>query len=90
VKSEEQPAQAVEREVREELGVAGIAGQLLYAETDPLTRHTTLYYRVTITGAPVCDGVEIDELRYVSSSDVPGLVGGTPLWVTLLEERKVS
>jgi hypothetical protein len=50
----------------------------------------TLYYRVTISGAPECDGVEVDELRFVLPRNVPDLAGAIPSWTSALEERRVS
>jgi 8-oxo-dGTP pyrophosphatase MutT (NUDIX family) len=48
----EQPAEALARELHEELGVEAVVGRLLHAETCIGTSHLTPYYEVTIAGVP--------------------------------------
>lgn len=71
----EQPAEALAREVREELGVGVTTGQVLGAYTAPRVHQLTLYYQATLQGAPRHDGFELDGLRYVAPRDIPGLTG---------------
>lgn len=75
VNRHEQPAEAVMRELREELGVAAVVGPLLHAETCVPSNHLTLYYLATIDGQPQLDGVEIDGVRYVAADEVVVLMG---------------
>lgn len=71
----EQAAEAVARELREELGVTGAVGPLLYAETCLPGHHLTLYYLATIDGQPCQDGIEIDGFRYVAPEEALALLG---------------
>ncbi|HEX8032310.1 MAG TPA: NUDIX hydrolase [Ktedonobacterales bacterium] len=71
----EQAAEAVARELREELGVAAVVGPLLCAETCVPSRHLTLYYLATIDSQPQLDGVEIDGFRYVALDEAGVLLG---------------
>ncbi|MFI5271732.1 MAG: NUDIX hydrolase [Ktedonobacterales bacterium] len=88
----EEPASALARELREELGVAGAAvGRLVYAETEAGGRHLTLYYHAMLLGTPRTDGVELDGLRYASLDDVPALFGADALpWLDALRTRRAS
>jgi len=61
---DEQPMDALARELREEAGVPAAIGPLLCAEADTAGRHLTLYYRATLASQPRPDGVEIDAYRY--------------------------
>jgi len=83
VRRGEEPVAALQRELREELGVPALIGPLLAATT--AGSHLTLCYRATLSGVPQADGVEIDGLRYVAVGDIPALVGRTPAWLTALE-----
>ena len=83
----EQPAEAVERELREELGVAAVVGPLLYAETCLPTNHLTLYYLAMIDGQPHQDGVEIDGFSYVALNEAALLLGEEAKpWLTSLQQ----
>jgi 8-oxo-dGTP pyrophosphatase MutT (NUDIX family) len=85
----EQPHVALGRELREELGMEPRVGPLLHGDTE--NGHLTLYYMVTIVGAPRPDGVEIDQFRYVSPVELITLVGSpSPRWLTYLWERQAS
>lgn len=75
VRHGEQPADALAREVREELGVDVSIGQVLGAYTAPRFHQLTLYYRATLTGAPRHDGIELGGMRYVAPQDIPTLTG---------------
>lgn len=87
----EQPYQAVERELREELGLRAEVGPLLYAETSLPAGHLTLYYRVTIAGLPRADGIEIDGLRYANLDDAAALLGPEAQpWLDCLQTRRAS
>ena len=87
----EQPYAAVERELREELGLRATIGPLLYAETSLPAGHLTLYYRVTIAGTPRADGVEIDGFQYVTLDDAAALLGPEARpWLACLHTRRVS
>lgn len=80
----EQPAAALERELREELGVSAVAGRLLHADHYTRRRHMTLYYDVGIVGTPR-HGVETDAHRYVLLGDLPGILGTSlPAWLNEL------
>lgn len=79
MRSHEEPAEALTRELREELGVQVLVGPLL---ASALTgSHLTLYYQVMMTGKPNADGVEIDGWRFVDLAEIPGLVGKTTSWL---------
>lgn len=81
----EQAAEAVARELHEELGVAAAVGPLLYAETCVPSRHLTLYYLATIEGQPQVDGVEIDGFRYVALDEAAVLLGEeATAWLAIL------
>lgn len=87
----EQPFEAVERELREELGVQGLVGPVLYAETCVPSGHLTLYYRVTIAGMPRADGVEIDGFRYAGADEAAALLGPEAHgWLACLYTRRAS
>lgn len=81
-RKDEQPAAALVRELREELGVDAVIGPLLGAETATAVGHLTLYYRATLTGTPRPDGTEIDACRYVALPEAAVLLGTlTPSWL---------
>jgi 8-oxo-dGTP pyrophosphatase MutT (NUDIX family) len=85
----EQPLAALERELREELGVEAHVGSLLHSETEH--GHLTLYCAASIVGEPCADGVEIDQFRYASSAELATLVGRpAPNWLTYVWERQAS
>ena len=89
----EEPAEALARELREELGVAALIGPLVYAETESAGRHLTLYYRAMLIGTPHVDDVEIDGVRFVTLDAVPALFAedATALpWLDALRARRVS
>lgn len=87
----EQPFEAVARELREELGVQGVVGPVLYAETCVPAGHLTLYYRVTITGAPRADGVEIDGFHFAGADEAAALLGPEAhAWLACLYTRRAS
>ena len=71
----EQPEEALARELREELGAPAVVGPMICAESEPSTRHVTLYYRAALRGTPHEDGEEIDLLRYASPEEVRRLLG---------------
>ena len=80
---DEQPWQTVAREVREELGVDAVVGQLLHAEIYEPTGHLTLYYQARIEALPRIDGVELDALRFATPEEVRALLGSRDLpWLT--------
>jgi 8-oxo-dGTP pyrophosphatase MutT (NUDIX family) len=79
---DEQPMDALARELCEEAGVPAAIGPLLCAEADTAGRHLTLYYRATLAGQPRPDGVEIDAYRYATLDEAPELLGTpTPPWL---------
>lgn len=91
IRQDEQPAAALARELREELGVAALVGPLLYAETCTANHHLTLYYCATIIGQPQPDGVEIDSYCYASVKEVPAFLGTEARpWLACLEQRRTS
>jgi 8-oxo-dGTP pyrophosphatase MutT (NUDIX family) len=73
--SDEQPHEALARELREELGVHSMIGPLLHADISETNGHLTLYYAATISGTPRHDGVEIDGYRYVAPDEAAALLG---------------
>lgn len=81
MRKHEDPKDTIAREIEEELGVSAVVGRLIDAELDTVRNHLTLYYEVIIQGAPTCDGVEIDELRYVSPAEVTLLFGAPQPWL---------
>lgn len=87
----EQPYDAIERELREELGLRAQVGPLLYAETCLANGHLTLYYRATIAGMPRTDGVEVDSFQYATLDDAASLLGPEALpWLDCLRTRRAS
>lgn len=91
IRQDEQPAMALERELREELGVPATVGSLLYASTYVPGRHLTLYYRATIAGLPRHDGVEIDGFRYVTREELSELPGMPALpWLPCSGDRTAA
>lgn len=87
----EDPGAALERELREELGVLAKADILLHAETHASARHLTLYYQVSLQGTPRHDGVEIDALRYVALQDLEAVFGTRPAaWLQAARLRHTS
>lgn len=87
----EQPEAALARELREELGARAVVGPLLCAESEPETRHVTLYYRVTLCETPREDGEEIDALRYVFPDEARRLLGpNAGEWLVRAQTRRAS
>jgi len=85
----EQPYAALERELREELGTEALIGPLIESEVED--GHLTLYFKATIAGTPSPDGVEIDQFRFVTPTELTTLVGSpAPTWLTHLWERQAS
>jgi 8-oxo-dGTP pyrophosphatase MutT (NUDIX family) len=85
VGANEQPATAVVRELREELGVDATIGTLLHAENHRGMHHLTLYYRVFIVGQPHGSSPEIDDWRYVPLANLPEFTGQrAPSWLCQL------
>lgn len=75
VRPYEQPADALAREVREELGAEATIGPVLLAHNASLLRQLTIYYQVTLRDVPRLDGFELDGLRYVAPDDISDLTG---------------
>lgn len=75
VRHGEQPADALAREVREELGVEATIGPVLIAHNASLLRQLTIYYQVTLQVTPHVDGFELDGMRYVAPDDIAALTG---------------
>jgi ADP-ribose pyrophosphatase YjhB (NUDIX family) len=87
----EQGADALAREIREELSVAAHIGPLLWAETARRGRHLTLYYRATVQGTPRVDGAEIDGYRYAALAELPQLLSAAARsWLPALSERPAA
>jgi 8-oxo-dGTP pyrophosphatase MutT (NUDIX family) len=87
----EHPDAALARELREELGVEASIDALVRAETWPPGQHLTLYYAATLPDAPVVDGVEIDDWRYVTPDEARLLLGpAADLWLAALSTRQAS
>lgn len=86
----EPPASALQRELREELGVRSIVGQLIFAETDETGRHLTLYYRAFLSGSPTVDGVELGGYRYEPVHELPRLFTAPPAWIAQLEALRAA
>ena len=85
----EQPAEALARELHEELGVDAVVGLLLHGETCIGTSHLTLYYQVTIAGVPALNMTEIDQLQYCAPADWSALTGDpAPLWLKRVAYRE--
>lgn len=79
---DEQPPAALARELREELQVDAEIGPLLFARTHARARHHTLYYRATLRDLPHCNGIEVDEYRFVALEDLPAYTGNpVPSWL---------
>ncbi len=77
----EQPAEALARELREELGVSAHIGMLLHADHAAWRRHLTLYYRAEIAGE-LRHSPETDAHRYVAPEELAPLFGGElPPWL---------
>ena len=75
VRHGEQPADALAREVREELGAEATIGPVLIAHNASLLRQLTIYYRATLLDTPRLDGFELDGMRYVAPDDILDLTG---------------
>lgn len=87
----EQPHEALARELREELGVAAVVGPMLCAESEPSTRHVTLYYRATLRATPHDDGEEIDQLSYATPDEARRLLGpNAGEWLDRARTRRAS
>lgn len=87
-RGDEQPAEALMRELREELGVDALIGPLLGAETATAVGHLTLYYHATLAGTPRPDGAEIDACQYVTLSEAAALLGTpAPSWLRQAQAR---
>jgi hypothetical protein len=62
---------------------------VICAETWPPGKHLTLYYAVALHGAPVADGIEIDDFRYVTSDEARLLLGpAADRWLAALANRR--
>ena len=75
VRTSEQPAVGLARELREELGAQAQVGPVLSAQTNAAAHQLTLYYRATLLGTPREDGIEIDGFRYATPEELPALLG---------------
>ena len=71
---QEQPDVALARELREELGLEATVGAVVRVQHETYRRHVTVYYRVTVTGPPCPNGVEVDAHRYVAPAALPDLM----------------
>jgi len=86
----EQPADALARELREELGVEVSITTLLHAQTDLQTHHLTLYFKARLHGIPCQNGEEIDQLRYATLQEMAAIAGEpTPSWLLLSQRNGV-
>lgn len=84
----EQPAAALERELREELGVAATVGPVVHVQHETWRRHVTIYYRVAVAGAPRPNGVENDAVRYVAADAFASLMDHVSAqWLHRLVQR---
>src|SRR6185437_562491 len=87
----EDPGAALERELREELGVLVTADTLLHAETHAPARHLTLYYQMSLQGSPRHDGIEIDAFRYAALEELETVFGARPgAWLRMARTRHTS
>lgn len=88
VRANEHPAQALVREMREELGITLTVGPIFGAYALPRGRHLTLFYFASHEGTPTADGVEIDELRWATLAEAAALAGpaGRP-WLDALAQQ---
>jgi 8-oxo-dGTP pyrophosphatase MutT (NUDIX family) len=85
----EQPAEALARELHEELGVDAVVGRLLHAETCIGTSHLTLYYQVTLAGVPAVNMTEIDQVQFCAPADWSALTSDpAPLWLKRVAYRE--
>ncbi len=75
VRTSEQPAVGLARELREELGAQAQIGPVLSAQTNAAAHQLTIYYRATLLGTPREDGIEIDGFRYATPEELPALLG---------------
>jgi 8-oxo-dGTP diphosphatase len=91
VRRREQPPRALARELCEELGADAAIGPLLHAELHEPTGHLTLYYRATLLETPRPDGVELDDLRFVSGEQALALLGPEAVpWLASLSALRAS
>ncbi len=74
IKAHEQPAVAIGRELREELGLKATVGAILHVENTTERRHLTIFYRVAVEGTPQ-HNVETDAHRYVSYEELAEVMG---------------
>ena len=89
VEPDESPADAVVREVREEIGLdirvhdlIGVYGgpefRVVYPNGDQCSYVISIYGCTVVRGAPRPDGVEISEVRWVAEAELPRLA--KPRW----------
>jgi 8-oxo-dGTP diphosphatase len=91
VNSDEQPAAALMREIREELGVEASVGPLLAAHAAPGDGHLTLYYATSIADEPHPNSVEIDALRHVPEEALHTLLDPTALvWLPTMHHADAA
>jgi 8-oxo-dGTP diphosphatase len=88
---DEQPREALARELSEELGVPARMGPVLHVENAAPAHQLTLYDHATLLGTPRQDGTEIDALRYAPLEDMAALLGPeADPWLSCLDERQAS
>ncbi len=71
----EDPADAIRRELKEELGVEPVELELLLVRTFPKTRQLEIIYRCRIEGEPSVDSVEVREAEWFSPDALPPMTG---------------
>ena len=74
IKTHEQPAEAIRRELREELQLHARVGPILHVENTLERRHLTIFYGVAVEGTPQ-HSVETDAHRYVSREELAEVMG---------------
>lgn len=67
----EDPADAIRRELQEELGVEPVELDLLLVRTFPKTRQLEVIYRCRIEGEPTVDSVELRQTGWFALDELP-------------------
>lgn len=96
VEADENPEDAVSREVREETGLIVLPSQLIglyFFDDDPRGHGLLLVYRCQVVGGQVTTSDETDAVRYFSTEDLPHKICGAGHqdalrdWVSRKESR---
>lgn len=74
MKPNESPASAIEREVREEIGLAVEALEVLEVRTGARPQRVDVWLRCGSRGGPTASSAEVDEARFFEFDALPPLI----------------